>query len=159
MITATETRSHADLAARLRLALTRTARRLRQEAGTDLGPSQASALATIERHGPLTPSELARRETIRPPTATRILGRLEGAGLLERIRDPRDGRCSIISVSPEGRALLRKLRARKTAYLAQHLSGLDDDDVAALERAADLLERMLEEHPTAEHRVRSQGSA
>ena len=52
-------RDLSGLAAQLRLVITRTARRLRQEAASDLGPSQAAALATIERHGPLKPSELA----------------------------------------------------------------------------------------------------
>ena len=70
-------RTDADLAPRLRFAITRTARRMRQEAGSDLGPSQTAALATIERHGPLSPSELAQRERIKRPTATRILGHLE----------------------------------------------------------------------------------
>jgi DNA-binding MarR family transcriptional regulator len=133
-----------EFAARLRLAITRTARRMRQEAGTDLGPSQTAALATIERHGPLAPSELAERERIKRPTATRILGHLESAGLVERVRDPDDGRCSILSISPGGRALLRKIRARKTAYLAHELGELDAADRAALERAAELLEGMLE---------------
>ena len=126
---------------------------MRQEAGSDLGPSQTAALATIERHGPLSPSELAQRERIKRPTATRILGHLETAGLLERVRDPDDGRCSILSVTAEGRALLRRMRARKTAYLAHQISDLPPDEVAALERAADVLERMLEEHPTAEMRL------
>lgn len=73
------------------------------------------------------------------------------------MRDPADGRCSILSVTTEGRALLRRVRARKTAYLAQNLQQLDSDDVAALERAADVLERMLEQHLTAEHRVAAAG--
>src|SRR5919204_1345267 len=99
-----------ELAASLRLAITRTARRLRQEAGTDLSPSQTAALATIERHGPLTPSELATLEGVQRPTATRIVARLERAGLIERARDPADGRVSLVSASGEGRLLLRKLR-------------------------------------------------
>jgi DNA-binding MarR family transcriptional regulator len=148
-----------ELAARLRLAIARTARRLRQEAGTDLGPSQLASLATIERHGPLAPSELADRERIKRPTATRILAHLTDAGLLERVRDPDDRRCSILTITAEGRALLRKLRARKTAYLAQRLGELGPDDVAALERAADVLERMLEDHPTAELRARAGGGS
>lgn len=143
-----------ELAARLRLVVARTARRLRQEAGTDLGPAQASALAAIDTHGPLAPSELAQRERIKRPTATRIVGSLEKLGLVQRVADPEDGRSSILSASPEGRALLRGLRARKTAYLAQQLRDLDPDDVAALERAAAVLERMLEQDPTAEHRAR-----
>ena len=152
--TTTTTEIDLELAARLRLVIARMARRLRQEAGTDLGPAQASALATIERHGPLAPSELADLERIRRPTATRIVNSLERAGLIERVRDPGDGRCSILSASRQGRALLRRLRARKTAYLAQQLRELDPDDVAALERAADVLERMLGQHPTAEQGAR-----
>ncbi len=75
-MTGTETTSTQDLteqAARLRLAVNRMARRLRQEANTQLGPASIAALATIERSGPLTPSEVARIEGIQRPTATRIL--------------------------------------------------------------------------------------
>jgi DNA-binding MarR family transcriptional regulator len=136
-----------ELAARLRLAITRTARRLRQESGTDLGPSQVAALATIERQGPLAPSELAERERIKRPTATRILARLAEAGLVVRIPDPSDGRSAIVSISPDGRALLRRLRQRKTAYLAKRLRELPDQDVQALARAAEVLEGILEERP------------
>jgi DNA-binding MarR family transcriptional regulator len=136
-----------ELAARLRLAITRTARRLRQESGTDLGPSQVAALATIERQGPLAPSQLAERERIKRPTATRILARLAEAGLVERIPDPTDGRSAIVSISPDGRGLLRRLRQRKTAYLAKRLRELPDRDVQALARAAEVLEGILEERP------------
>src|SRR5215207_6001564 len=132
------------LAPRLRLAITRMARRLRQEAGTDLGPSQVAALATIERHGPLSPSELAERERIKRPTATRILRHLETAGLVERVKDPEDGRASILSATPEAKELLKRLRARKTAYLARRLGAMDAEDRRTLEKAAELLEGMLE---------------
>ena len=77
------------------MAIVRTARRLRQEAagaGTELTPTAASALATVERHGPLTPSELAEIERIKRPTATRTLRVLEEAGLVDRAPDPADGR-------------------------------------------------------------------
>jgi DNA-binding MarR family transcriptional regulator len=144
MRTTSPTDSKEELAPRLRWAITRTARRLRQEAGTDLGPSQVAALATIERHGPLSPSELADLERIRRPTATRILRHLEEAGLVERIKDPDDGRGSILSVTTAGRTHLRRLRARKTAYLARRLDRLDPEDRRTLERAAELLEEMLE---------------
>jgi DNA-binding MarR family transcriptional regulator len=133
-----------ELAPRLRWAITRMARRLRQEAGTDLGPSQVASLATIERHGPLSPSELAERERIKRPTATRIVRHLDDAGLVERVRDPEDGRASILTVTGEGRALLRRLRERKTAYLAKRLADMDAEDRRTLERAAGLLEGMLE---------------
>src|SRR5262245_19736061 len=133
-----------ELAPRLRWTITRLARRLRQEAGTDLGLSQVAALASIERHGPLSPSELAEAERIKRPTATRILRHLEEAGLVERVKDPEDGRASILSTTADGRALLRRLRARKTAYLATRLDKLDAEDRRTLERAAELLEGMLE---------------
>jgi DNA-binding MarR family transcriptional regulator len=120
------------------------ARRMRQEAGTDLGPSQVAALATIERQGPLSPSGLAELERIKRPTATRILRHLEEAGLVERIQDPDDGRGAILSITAAGRTHLRRLRARKTAYLATRLDKLDAEDRRTLERAAELLEGMLE---------------
>jgi DNA-binding MarR family transcriptional regulator len=136
--------NHPELAGRLRLLIARTARRLRQEAGTGLSPSQSSALAIVERHGPLTPSEFAALERIKRPTATRILARLEEAGLLARAADPTDRRSSLITATPEGRALLRRQRTRKNVYLAERLEGLSEEDLATLERAAGILERALE---------------
>ena len=63
---------------------------------------------------------------------------------MDRAADPGDGRVSLVSASREGRALLRRLRTRKNAYLARRMRDLDPDDVAALERAAEVLERLLE---------------
>jgi DNA-binding MarR family transcriptional regulator len=134
-----------ETAARLRLAIVRTARRLRQEAGGELTPSSAAALATIERGGPLAPSELAEVERVKRPTITRVVARLEEAGLVERTGDPADGRASLVSITREGSQLLRRIRTRKNAYLARRLSKLDPDDLRALERAADVLERILED--------------
>ena len=133
-----------EAASRLRLAIVRTARRMRQEAGTGLSPTLTAALATIERHGPLTPSELAEAERVKRPTATRIAASLEADELIVRAPDPSDGRGSLLSVSSRGRALLRSLRKRKNAYLSRRLRELDDDDVVTLEHAAEVLERMLE---------------
>ena len=134
-----------ELAAQLRLAITRTARRLRQEAGGALSPSQTAALSTVERHGPLTPSELATRERIQRPTVTRLLGRLEEAGLVARAADPVDRRSSLVSITPAGRVLLARLRTRKDAYLATRLDALAAGDRRTLERAAAILERLLDE--------------
>jgi len=134
-----------DLATRLRLAVTRTARRLRQQAGTDLTPSLAAALATVEVHGPLTPSELAEIEAIKRPTATRIVAKLAASGLVDRAGDPTDGRVLLVSISPAGGALLLKMRRRKNAYIASRLQHLPPEDIAALERAAEVLERLLED--------------
>src|SRR5712691_3053479 len=144
-MTSSVTRSDIELAARLRPVLVRIARRLRQESGTDLSPSLATALATIDRRGPLTPSGLAEIERVRRPTATRMVARLEEEGLVLRTTDPGDGRVSLVSASPEGRTLLKKVRGRKTAYLARRLRELSDEEAADLERAAAILERLLEE--------------
>jgi DNA-binding MarR family transcriptional regulator len=138
------TSSDVDLATRLRLALARSARRLRQEAGTDLSPSLTAALATVERHGPLTPSELAARERVQRPTITRVVYRLEELGLVTRAADPADRRSALITVTPAGRALLAAARTRKDAFLSERLEALDPQDRATLERAAALLEGMLE---------------
>jgi DNA-binding MarR family transcriptional regulator len=139
------TRPVSDLAAHLRLAVTRSARRLRQEAGGGLSPTLAAALATVERHGPLTPSELAARERVRRPTATRLIAGLEERGLVARTADPGDRRSSLIAVTPDGAALLRELRTRKDAFLARRLRDLPAEDRDTLARAALLLERLLEE--------------
>lgn len=139
------TTTQADLAVRLRLAIARTARRLRQEGGAELSPSQNAALATIDRHGPLTPSELAAREGIQRPTVTRIVSLLEERGLVHRTRDPHDRRSSLVALSPAGRELLARGRTRKNAYLARRLRELDAEDRATLDRAAGILERLLEE--------------
>jgi DNA-binding MarR family transcriptional regulator len=136
-----------DTAAQLRMGIVRTARRLRQEAAgeaTGLTPTSLSALATIDARGPLTPSELAQLERVRRPTVTRTLGCLEREGLVERTPDPADGRSSLVSVNAAGRERLRRLRGRKNAYLARRMRNMSAEDVATLERAAEILEGMLE---------------
>jgi DNA-binding MarR family transcriptional regulator len=138
------TSSEHELATRLRLALARSARRLRQESGTALSPSLTAALATIERHGPLTPSELAARERVQRPTVTRLVFRLEEAALVTRAADPADRRSSLITVTPAGRALLAAACTRKDAFLSERIDALGPEDRATLERAAALLEGMLE---------------
>src|SRR3954471_22209214 len=134
-----------SVAAHLRVVLARAARRLRQEAGTDLSPSQTAALATIERRGPLTPSEIAAAERIQRPTATRVIARLEEAGLVTRAADPTDGRSSLGSITADGAALHKRLRTRKSASRAPRLDTLGPDEVAGLDRAAEILERVLAE--------------
>lgn len=132
------------------MAIVRTARRLRQEAagtGSELTPTAGSALATVERHGPLTPSELAEIERVKRPTATRVLRGLVEAGLVDRAPDPTDGRSALVSVNAAGRERLRRLRGRKNAYLARRMRDLPDEDRRTLERAAEILERVLEREP------------
>src|ERR1700754_2115739 len=121
--------STTDLAHRLRPVLTRLARRMRQEASGDLSPTQSAALATIDCHGPLTPSELAERERIQRPTATRVLARLEEAGLIERTADPADRRSSLVATTGAGHELLLAVRDRKDAYLAERLDRLTSEEL------------------------------
>ena len=137
------TTSHASLAADLRLAVARTARRLRQEAG-GLSPTPGAAMSTIERHGPLTPSELATRERIQRPTATRLINRLEHDGLIVRTADPVDRRSCVISISAAGAAELKAARTRKDAFLEARLAKLSAEDRATIGRAAELLEELLQ---------------
>ena len=135
--------SDLDLAPRLRLDITRLARRLRQQSAEGLSPSQTSALASIERNGALSPSELATIERIQRPTATRVLAALEAAGLVTRQPDQSDRRISRLAVTREGAAVLKRGRSRKNAYLARRLRELEPDEIATLNRAAELLERLL----------------
>ena len=134
-----------DLASQLRLSVARTARRLRQEADSRLTPTLQAALATIDRHGPLTPSELAERERVQRPTATKLIARLEAEGLVQRTGVPGDGRSSLISMTAAGAALLMAVRTRKDAYLAQRLRRLPAEDRATLARATVILEGLLAE--------------
>ena len=138
------TTSDPELASRLRIALARTARRLRQEAGTGLSPSLTAALATVARHGPLTPSELADAERVRRPTVTRMLGHLEDDGLISRTPDPADGRSTLVAITPAGAKLLAAARTRKDAFLSERLDGLSPADRETLARAATILEDILE---------------
>lgn len=129
------------------MAIARMARRLRQEASSigEASPTLLAALATVERDGPLTPSELAEAERIRRPTATRVIARLEEAGLVTRTPDAADRRVSRVAITPAGRTLLKRIRSRKNQYLSKRLRTLDPAELATLDRAAELMERLLRE--------------
>ena len=104
-----------------------------------------AGLATVDRHGPLTPSEFADRERVQRPTITRVVAKLEDAELVARAADPTDGRSSLIALTPKGAALLAEVRTRKDAFLAERLRKLPAEDRATLARAAELLEGLLEQ--------------
>lgn len=137
------------LAGHLRLTVARLARRLRQEAGSGLGPTLTAALATVDHWGPLTPSQLAERERIQRPSATRIVGRLEQDGYVVRHPDPADRRSCRVEVTPAGHAHLEDARSRKTAFLAERIAALAADERAVLDRAARLLDGLLDDAPAA----------
>lgn len=135
----------ASVADRLRVSVGRLARRLRQQSLGGLTPSQASIISTLDRHGPMTMSQMAAHEAISKPSATGIVRRLLDKGLVDKRADPSDGRSSIVAINPDGSQLLERRREERTAYLARQLEGLDPDDRMVLERAAELLEAMIED--------------
>jgi DNA-binding MarR family transcriptional regulator len=102
-------------------------------------------LATIARHGPISPSRLAELERLSRPTVTRLVARLKAQGLVEVEADPDDGRSYRISVSASGSALRALRRRRKYAYLALLLEHAEPEEVETLDRAASVLLRLLEE--------------
>src|SRR6476469_2128287 len=104
------------MADRLRLGATPLARRLRQESGTDLTPSQLSALAAIERHGPLTLGALADVERVAPPSVTKVVTKLEAEGLVARRTDADDRRVAWVSVTPVGTTRLARIRKRRSLW-------------------------------------------
>lgn len=131
-------------AARLRLAVMRLARRVRQQAGGGITPSQLSALATVDRQGPLRSGELATAEGISPSSLTRIIAALEQQALLERTTDPTDRRVALVAITLRGRRLLQAARDRGTQYVAGALDRLDPDQLAMLAAAVPVLEALVE---------------
>jgi DNA-binding MarR family transcriptional regulator len=145
LMTTATVQTDTQLASRLRLAVMRLARVLRQKAQDPITPSQLSALVSVERDGPVTLGELAALESVQPPTMTRIVAALEEQELVRREADLGDRRVSRLHITTAGRRLLEKNRSRKTAYLASRMRGLGAEDLDVLARAAALLERMTED--------------
>ena len=104
-----------------------------------------SALSTIERMGPLTLGRLAELERVRPPTVTKIVGRLEDDDLVVRTVDETDHRVTLIRLSRRGKALVQGARRRKDAFLADKLRDLSPGEIAAVERAVTVIEGLLED--------------
>src|SRR5580693_9498012 len=127
--------SDAEMAARLRLAILRLSRRLRQQVAGGVTSSQVSALATIARLGTPTLGELASSEQVQPPSMTKIVVGLETTGLVARQEDDSDGRIVRVKLTGEGRRVLQRSRSLRNAYLVRRLRRLSDEDRAALEDA------------------------
>jgi DNA-binding MarR family transcriptional regulator len=138
------TASDAELASRLRLAVTRLGRRLRTQLPGEVSPSQLATLASVERLGPLTLGELSAAERVKPPTMTKIVACLEEQGLVTRTVDPSDRRVARVAATDAGLAFLEDSRQSKDAYLAQRIRTLSPEDRVALDRAAEVLERILD---------------
>ncbi|HEY7104915.1 MAG TPA: MarR family transcriptional regulator [Acidimicrobiia bacterium] len=136
------------VAARLRLANARLARRVRQEsmsAGDDLTASRLAALGTIESLGPITLGDLAEAEQVQPPSMTRIVARLEETGLARRVVDPADRRVARVEITDAGRQTLARSRTRKAAFLAKRVARLSAEDRATLAAALPILEQLIDE--------------
>jgi DNA-binding MarR family transcriptional regulator len=135
----------AELASRLRFAVMRLSRRLRQHTAGDITQSQLSALATVVRDGPMTLRDLAAAERVQPPTITRILEPLLDKQLVARNADPTDRRVAWVEATREGRAHVEQIRRRRDTYLARRLREFTPDELALLAQAAPLLERLCED--------------
>jgi DNA-binding MarR family transcriptional regulator len=133
----------AELASTLRVSVMRLGRRLRAErVVTDLSLTQMSALGTLDRHGPLTPRELADHEKVQPPSMTRVLAGLEERGLILRTPHETDGRQHLVSLTADAKALLKEDRRRRDAWLAQRLAELTQEERDVLRAAAPVIERL-----------------
>jgi len=144
---ATAVAGHAEpaaLAARLRVAGWRFARRMRRESAPGISPTLSAALHTVEMQGPITAGQLAAHEHVQKPTMTRTIQALLDNGLVERVPDPLDGRVSWLSITAEGRRLLQRSRRRTDEFLAKRVKKLSAEERAVLETAATLLERLAE---------------
>lgn len=137
-----------DLSSRLRLAVARLQRILRQQAMGGLNLTQLSCLATVRREGPLSLGELATREKLSAPLITKVVKKLEGASLVTRKPGANDRRVSIVSATSKGAALLDEVRDRRTAYLNRRLSNLSAEEIAALLVAIPIIERLTADEPT-----------
>jgi DNA-binding MarR family transcriptional regulator len=119
-------------------------RRVRkQDAASAIGPAQLSALSVLVFAGPQTLGSLAAAEQVKPPTMSRIVAALQRRCLIELTRDPQDGRRMHIHATAKGTRLLQQGRQRRIAYLASHLDSLTGSELAQLNAAAEILEKLL----------------
>jgi DNA-binding MarR family transcriptional regulator len=134
-------------ATRLRVAIARLSRRLRHHELAGLTPTQLSALATVERAGPLRLGDVAAAEGIAPSTLTRIVTALEERAYVKRCAVPGDARASTLAITPRGHEVLERIRQETTATLTESLMMLAPDQIAALATAIPALEQLAEADP------------
>ncbi|MEV7604029.1 MarR family transcriptional regulator [Paenarthrobacter sp. NPDC089322] len=120
----------------------RTSRRLRIEATGDvITPGQYTVLAQLAI-SPQTLRELAEREHVQAPSMTRIVNALTDHGFVSRQAHPGDGRQVQVSITPAGEGVLAEARSQRTAWLAQRVAGLSEEDRLTLSRAAHIMQEM-----------------
>jgi DNA-binding MarR family transcriptional regulator len=123
-------------------------RRLRSRAATeDVSVAQFSVLAYLHREGESTPGRLAEFEHVSPPVMTRMIARLESAGLLARHAHPSDRRQILLALTEAGRSIVEEGRRARNAWLHARISHLSEVEIADLQRAADTLGSVLLEDP------------
>lgn len=137
--------ARAALANRLLAAALQLLRRIRRTDGTGFSQARLSALSVLVFGGPHTVGELAAAEQVTPPTMSRLVRGLEDDGLVERRADPADGRVALIAATPEGARVLLRARRDRVEYLAERLGTLDPEAIGDLGRAAEHIERVLQE--------------
>ena len=134
-----------DAGVRLRVAVGRLARRLREtKAGSGLTPTQISVLFTVVRCGPLSLTELAEREALNPTMLSRVLGGLCEAGLTRRTTDTADRRVAVAEATAAGRRLRARIQHERSVALAAHLAALEPAARAAILDAIPALETLAE---------------
>jgi len=134
------------LANDLRPIVLRVARELRKETEQfGVTSRQVTLLWLVKRSPGLTLKALADAEAISAPALSGQVDRLEQRGLLVRVRSTVDRRRVGLGLTPEGERLLRSVRERRTAWLADRLGDLEPDDLRAIEAAIEPLHRLLEE--------------
>jgi DNA-binding MarR family transcriptional regulator len=138
-------------AARLRVAIARLSRRLRRHVLAGLTPTQLSALATVERSGPLRLGDLAAAEGIAPSTLTRLVTALEERGYVDRTPVPGDARASTLAITAAGHAVLERIRQESTSVLAESLRTLTSEQLATLAAALPALEQLADVDPRDPH--------
>jgi DNA-binding MarR family transcriptional regulator len=134
-------------ATRLRVAIARLSRRLRHHQLAGLTPTQLSALATVERFGPMRLGDVAAAEGIAPSTLTRIVTALEECAYVKRCAVPGDARASTLAITQRGHEVLERIRQETTATLTESLMMLAPDQIAALATAIPALEQLAEADP------------
>lgn len=138
----------AELAAELRRVLLVSSRILRSRtASDDVSASQFSVLAFLDRSGESTPGALAEFEHVTPPVMTRILGRLEDAGLVVRSTHPGDGRQVLVTLTEPGVQVVLHGRAERDSWLRARIGSADPEERETLRAATELLRRTLIDPP------------
>jgi DNA-binding MarR family transcriptional regulator len=134
------------IADELRPLLLRASRELRREA-RDVGvsPEQISLLAAIKYRPGIGVRDLATRERVSAPAMSNHVDRLERDGLVERAKHETDGRRVGLTLTEEGHRVLRRVRSRRTAFLASRLRGLTGEELSAIEVALPALARLVHE--------------